>query len=74
MYDRQNNGDRIRQQQPRDYVADPKLSFNGSDPDQGFTEDTAKSSVDGHDNDYDDEDYDPPICNDFHDSHMEVHR
>lgn len=75
MYDGQSDGDRTRQQQPsRDCVGDPKVSYDGSDPDRGFTEDTPESSIDGDNHDYDDEHYDPPFCNDFHDSHMEVHR
>ena len=52
----------------------PGVSYDGSDPDQGFTEYTPESSDAGEDYDYDDEGYDPPFCNDFHDSHMEVHR
>ena len=50
------------------------MSHDGSGPDRGFTGEMPEPSIVGNDHDYDDEDYDPPFCNDFHDSHMEVHR
>ena len=50
------------------------MSHDGSGPDRGFTGETPEPSIVGNDHVYDDEDYDPPFCNDFHDSHMEVHR
>ena len=69
MYDGQND-----ERAPSEYMAIPRVSYDGSDPDRGFTEETPEPSVTGEDKDYDDEDYDPPFCNDFHDSHLEVHR
>ncbi len=52
----------------------PRVSFDGSDSDRSFSEDTAEPSAASEDNVYDGSDYDPPFCNDFHDSHMEVHK
>ena len=69
MYDGQDD-----ERPPNEYMAFPRVSYDGSDPDRGFTEETPEPSVAGEDNEYDDEDYDPPFCNDFHDSHLEVHR
>lgn len=75
MSDGQNDEDATWQQQTsREYVPQPRVSYDGSDPDRGFTEDTPEPSISGGDDDYDDEGYHPPFCNDFHDSHMEVHR
>ena len=74
-YDGQKDEDTTWQQQPsREYAADTRMSYDGSDPDRGFTEITPAPSIADDDNDYDDKDYDPPFCNDFHDMHMEVHR
>ena len=58
----------------REYETDSRVNYDGSDPDRGFTEDTPEPSFTGDDYDYGDEEYDPPFRNDFHDSHMEVHR
>ena len=75
MYDGYNDENTTCQQRPScEFVAAQRVSSDGSDPDRGFTEDTPELSVASEDNEYDDEDYDPPFCNDFHDSHMEVHR
>ena len=75
MYDGQNDEDKTWQQRPSlEYMANPSVSYDDSDPDRGFTEDTPEPWATDEDNDYDDEDYDPPFCNDFHDSHLEVHR
>lgn len=75
LYDGQSDEDTTRQQQPsREDVTNPRVSYDGSDPDRGFTEATPEPSIAGDDDDDSDEDYDPPFCNDFHDSHMEVHR
>lgn len=75
MYDGQNDEDTTRHQQPfSEHMANPRVSYDDSDPDRGFTEGTPEPSIAGDNNDYDDEDYDPPFCIDFHDSHMEVHR
>ena len=71
MYDRQNNEDETWQQYYScGYVATPRVSYDDSDPDRGFTEDAAEPLVaqeeyHGH-GDYD-------LHND-HRSHMEVHR
>ena len=75
MSDGQNDEDAIWQQQTfREYVPQPRVSYDGSDPDRGFTEDTPEPPISGGDDDYDHEGYHPPFCNYFHDSHMEVHR
>lgn len=75
MSDGRNDEDVTRQQQSsREYMANPRVSYDDSDPDRGFTEHVPEPWIAGEDYDYDDEDYDPPFSNDFHDSHMEVHR
>ena len=56
------------------YETNPTVSYDSSDPDRGFTEDTPGPSIDGEDSDYIDSNYDSPFCNDLHDSHVEVHR
>ena len=75
MYQRQNDEYTARQQHDSyEYVANSRVSYDGSDPDRGFTEDTPEPSVAESDSDPGHEDCDPPFCNDYHDSHMEVHK
>ena len=74
MYDGQVDEDMTPQQHDScEYVTTPRVNYEGSDPDRGCTEDTPKPSI----VDEEDEcqgDYDLPFCNDYHVSHMEVHR
>lgn len=75
MYDGQNDETTTQQQKsPCGQVACPRVSYDSSDPDRGFTEDTPESSVAANDNNYNGENYDPRFCNAFHHLHMEVHR
>lgn len=75
MYDGQNEAETIGQQRPScEYEAEPRVMYDGFDPGRRSDENMPKPSVAGDDIDYIDEDYDPPYCNDFHDSHMDVHK
>ena len=75
IYDMLSAEDMAQQQQTAyEHVASPRVSQDGFDPDQRFTEDTPGPSLADENNFNDDEGYDPPFCNNFHDSHMEVHR
>ena len=74
-YDRLSAEDMAQQQRtPGEDVASPRVSRDGFDPDQGLTEYTPEPSLADDHKIYDEGDYDPPFCNDFHDSHLEVHR
>ena len=76
VYDGPRSEDTTRQRQDSvEYEAYPTASYDGSDPDRGFTEDTPeRSRVGDDDNNTSDWNDNPTSCNDFHDSHMEVHR
>ena len=76
IHDAQYDEGPITQQQrhPCEYVANLRVSYDDSDPDQGFTEDAPEPWVAGQDGNYDQSDHDPRFCTDFHDAHMEVHK
>ena len=75
MYNGQSDEDTDRQQHhPYEYVATPGVTYDSSDPDQGFTEDTPEPSVARGSDSYGHDSYKKPFCNDYHDSHVEVHR
>ena len=75
MYDGQNDEDETLQQHySRDNMASLRVSYDGSNPDRGFTEGTPEPSVAGEEDDSGHEDRDWPSHSTYHDSHMEVHR
>ena len=75
MYDGQNDEDETLQQHYyRENIAPLRVSYDGSDPDRGFTEGTPEPSVAGKEDDYGHDDRDVPFHSTYHDSHMEVHR
>ena len=75
MYDGQNDEDETLQQHDLcENLARLRVSYDDSDPDRGFTEDTPEPSVVGKEDDYGHEDWDVPFHSTHHDSHLEVHR
>lgn len=75
MYNGQSDKDMDRQQNyPYEYVASPGVTYDGSDPDRGFTEDTPDPSVAGGDDNYGHDNYEKPFVNGCHNFHIEVHR
>lgn len=75
MYDGQNDEDETMQQHCLcENLACLRVSYDGSDPDRGFTEGTPEPSVPSKEDDHGHEDWDVPFHSTYHDSHMEVHR
>ena len=75
MYDGQDDEDETLQQHYScENMAPLRVSYDSSDPDRGFTEDTPEPSVAGEEDDYGHDDGDVPFHSTYHDSHMEVHR
>ena len=75
LHDWQNDEDESMQQYDSwENIAPPRVSYDGSDPDRGFTEDTPEISVASEEDDYGHDEWDVPFHNSYHDSHMEVHR
>ena len=75
MYDGQNDEDETMQQHYMcENLACPRVSYDDSDPDRGFTEGTPEPSVASEEDNHCLEDWDMPFHSTYHDSHVEVHR
>ena len=75
MHDGQDDEDETLQQHySREDIAALRVSYDGSDPDRGFTEGMPEPSVASEEDCYGHDDGDVPFHSTYHDSHLEVHR